>query len=213
MFHPRRRFLKTSVFFSAYMAGQLSQLSLAKAKGDDDLFKSGNGLYSQPWFEDGFLDLAEEIQLAAQDGKQLVIIYEQEGCPYCKELHQVNLKNPAIKKFMQENYRVIQLDIRGSREVTDFEGKTFSEKEFSRKWQVNFTPTLSFFPADPALVLNKKGKEAEAFRLTGFWKVFHFETVLRFVKSGAYKKDTLQDYLNERIKGLKETGKSVKIWD
>lgn len=213
MFHPRRTFLKAGVFFSAYMAGQFSNLSFARAKDDDSLYRSGNGLYSQPWFEDGFLDLSEEVQLAKEEGKQLVIIYEQEGCPYCKELHKVNLKNPGIKKFMQENYRVIQLDIRGSREVTDFSGKTMSEKEFSRIWQIHFTPTLSFFPTDPALVLNKTGKEAEAFRLTGFWKVFHFETVLRFVKSGAYKKDSLQDYLNKRIEGLKQTGKSVKIWD
>jgi thioredoxin-related protein len=61
--------------------------------------------------------------------------------------------------------------------------------------------------------MNKAGKEAEAFRLTGFWKVFHFETVLRFVKSGAYKKDSLQDYLNKRVEGLKQTGKTVKIWE
>lgn len=213
MFHPRRTFLKAGIFFSAYMASQVSNLSFALAKKDDNLYRSGNGLYSQPWFEDGFLDLGEEIQLAKEEGKQFVIIYEQEGCPYCKELHKVNLKNPAIKKFMQENYRVIQLDIRGSREVTDFTGKTMSERAFSRKWQINFTPTLSFFPADPTLVLNKTGKDAEAFRLTGFWKVFHFETVLRFVRSGAYKKGTLQDYLNKRIEGLKETGKTVKIWD
>jgi thioredoxin-related protein len=214
MFNPRRTFLKSGVFLGAYLAGQLSALSILRAKTDNDqLFKAGNGLYSQPWFAQGFLDLSEEIQLAAEEKKQLIIIYEQEGCPYCKELHKVNLKQPNIEKFMKVNFRVVQLDIKGSREVTDFNGKTMSEKEFSRKWQIHFTPTLSFFPANPALVMNKAGKEAEAFRLTGFWKVFHFETVLRFVKSGAYKKDSLQDYLNKRVEGLKQTGKTVKIWE
>lgn len=214
MFNPRRTFLKSGVFLGAYLTGQLSTLSIVRAKpGNDELFKGGNGLYSQPWFAQGFLDLGEEIQLAAEEKKQLIIIYEQEGCPYCKELHKVNLKHPSIEKFMKANFRVVQLDIKGSREVTDFNGKTMSEKEFSRQWQIHFTPTLSFFPADPALVMNKPSKEAEAFRLTGFWKVFHFETVLRFVKSGAYKKDSLQDYLNKRVEGLKQTGKTVKIWE
>lgn len=213
MLYPRRTFLKAGAVFGTFMAGNFYSLSLASAKDEAKLHKGGNGLYSQPWFEDGFLDLGEEVQLAANEGKQLIIIYEQEGCPYCKELHKVNLQNPSIKSFMQANFRVIQLDIRGSREVTDFAGKTYSEKEFARKWQVNFTPTLSFFPIDPKMVLNKTGKDAEAFRLTGFWKVFHFETVLRFVKSGAYKKDRLQDYITQRIQKLKDSGKSVKIWD
>ena len=214
MFNPRRTFLKSGVFLGAYFAGHLSALSLVRAKPEtDELFKAGNGLYSQPWFAQGFLDLGEEIQLAAEEKKQLIILYEQEGCPYCRELHKVNLKHPTIEKFMKAHFRVVQLDIKGSREVTDFNGKTMSEKKFSRQWQIHFTPSLSFFPADPALVLTKTDKEAEAFRLTGFWKVFHFETVLRFVKSGAYKKDNLQDYLNKRVEGLKQTEKMVNFWE
>ena len=214
MFKPRRTFLKSGLFFSAFVAGQLSRLPIASAKtGDDDLFKAGNGLYSQPWFAQSFLDLGEELQLAADEKKQLVLLYEQEGCPYCKELHKVNLKHPGIASFMKAHFRVVQLDIRGSREVTDFQGKTVSEKEFARQWQVHFTPTLSFFPADPSSVMGKSGKQAEAFRLTGFWKVFHFETVLRFVHSGAYKKDSLQDFLNKRIEKMNQDGEPVKIWE
>lgn len=214
MFNPRRTFLKSGVFLGAYITGQLSALSLVRAKpATHELFTAGNGLYNQLWFAQGFLDLNEEIQCAAEEKKQLIIIYEQKGCPYCKELHKLHLKHPRIEKFMKTNFRVVQLDVKGSREVTDFNGKTMSEKEFSRQWQIHFTPSLSFFPADPALVLTKTGKEAEAFRLTRFWKFFHFETVLRFVKSGAYKKDNLQDYLNKRVEGLKQTEKMVNFWE
>lgn len=194
-------------------AGALSGASTVSSLADSGVMVGGNGLYIQPWFEDSFLDLSDELNSAAEDGKQLVIIYEQAGCPYCKELHKVNLAEPVISKFMQKHYRVVQLDIRGSREVTDFKGKTMSEKEFARQWQINFTPTLSFFPADVKAVADKKGRDAEAFRLTGYWKPFHFETVLRFVKSGSYKDSTLQNYLSKRIESLKKQGRPIKIWD
>lgn len=194
-------------------AGVLSSGSTVSAIADGGVMVGGNGLYIQPWFEDSFLDLGDELKGAADDGKQLVVIYEQAGCPYCKELHRVNLAEPVIRDFMQKHYRVVQLDIRGSREVTDFKGKTMSEKEFARLWQINFTPTLSFFPADAKAVAGKEGRDAEAFRLTGYWKPFHFETVLRFVNSGSYKDSTLQNYLSNRIESLKKQGRPIKIWD
>lgn len=209
----RRTFLQAGALFGALLASGMRSVNLQAASNDEEVLKGGNGLYTQPWFEDGFLELGDEIKTAEADGKLLAIIYEQEGCPYCKELHKVNLRDPIIKEFMQKHFRVIQLDIRGDREVTDFSGKTYSEKEFCRVYQVNFTPTVSFFPPEASAVENKTGRETEAFRLTGYWKPFHFETVLRFVHSGSYKKDTLQNYLRDRLHELEKKGKQPKVWN
>ena len=172
-----------------------------------------NGLYIQPWFETSFLDLSEELEAASEHKQQLVLLFEQTGCPYCKELHKINFANPSIQAFMKQHFRVIQLDIKGSREVTDFTGTVLSERDFAQLWGIHFTPTLSFLPSTINKVQGKKGREAEAFRLTGYWKPFHFETVLHFVHSGSYKNENLQNYLSNRVEGLKKSGAKVKIWD
>lgn len=228
----RREFLKSGIAHVSLLLSGFAGLNLVMrgyglstavaAEGEQDAadqagkaaVKTGaNGLYVQPWFEDSFLDLGEELEAASLENKQLVLLYEQTGCPYCKELHRVNLARPEIASYMQQNYRVVQIDIRGSREVTDFKGTSLSEKDFARQAQIHFTPTLSFYPRRPAKVLGKNGKDAEAFRLTGYWKPFHFETVLRFVRDGAYKEENLQSYLGARLEALKKEGRPLPVWD
>ena len=207
----RRAVLKTGLILGPLLALAPPKSSFATQK--DEVLKGGNGLYVQPWFVDGFLDLAEELEEAEQDGKQLILLYEQAGCPYCKELHKVNFANDDIQSFMKKHFRLVQLDIKGSREVTDFSGQTMSERAFSQQWNIHFTPTLSFFPRQKANVMGKSGREAEAFRLTGYWKPFHFETVLHFVHSGSYKNENLQSYLSNRVKNMKKNGKQVELWN
>lgn len=207
----RRGFLLSGVAAGSMMAA--SGPALPATDDGAPVTIGANGLFTQPWFEDGFLDLKDELEEAISEKKQLVILYEQAGCPYCKTLHSVNLQKAEIASFMQKHFRVVQLDIKGSREVTDFTGAVMSEKAFSQHWQIHFTPTLSFFPRDAARVIGQTDRKAEAFRLTGYWKPFHFETVLHFVHSGSYKNDNLQTYLAARLQKLKAMGKKVKVWE
>ena len=87
---------------------------------------------------------------------------EQKGCPYCKELHQVNFVDPAIRKYLQANFVVLQLDIWGARPVTDFDGTEMSEKKLARRYGVRFTPTIQFLPASVAATEGKTGKRSKS---------------------------------------------------
>ena len=203
----RRLLLQAGVALGSFF------LSGCEAEPDVNIQTGANGLYIQPWFEDGFLDLKDELAEAHQEGKILTLLFEQAGCPYCLEMHKVNFMAPSIKDFMVKNFRVIQLDIKGSREVTDFAGQAVSEAQFAKQWGVHFSPTVSFLPREATRVVGQKGRAAEAFRLTGFWKAFHFETVLHFVHSGSYKNDDLQRFLNDRLDRLRSEGKNIKVWD
>jgi len=209
----RRKFIESIGLLGASLPFASTAIASPEKLDDEDVNKGANGLFVQPWFENSFLDLGDDIADANEKNKQLIILYEQTGCPYCKELHRVNFKHPDIKRFIQANYHIVQLDFRGSREVTDFSGEVMEEREFARRSQIHFTPTLSFFPQNPDDVAGKSGRAAEAFRLTGYWKPFHFETVLRFVRSGEYRDGNLQTYLRDRVKKLKQDGKSIEIWN
>ena len=46
------------------------------------------------WFEETFLDVREDVATAAKDGKRLMLYFWLEGCPYCKQLVEVTLRDP-----------------------------------------------------------------------------------------------------------------------
>ncbi len=144
-----------------------------------------DGLHIQPWFYESFLDLREDLADAEASGKRLMIMWEQRGCPYCKRLHEVNLRIPRVNDTIQRDFVVIQMNLWGDREVTDFDGEVLKEKELAEKWGVLFTPTVQFFPQTVAAGVS--GKEAEVVRIPGYFKPFHFYFLLRYAKTKGYE--------------------------
>jgi len=113
--------------------------ALAAELGDD-------GLHKAPWMRDTFKDLSEDLEEATAEGKRLLVIIEQRGCIYCTKMHEEVFVVPEIKALLEEQFFVVQLNMFGDVEVTDFDGTTLSEKEMMRHWSTLFTPTLMFFP-------------------------------------------------------------------
>lgn len=74
-------------------------------------------MYIQPWFHEGFLDLGEDFAEAEAQGKRLMVVWEQRGCPYCKRMHEVNLRIPRIVDMMKNDFVIVQLNLWGDREV------------------------------------------------------------------------------------------------
>src|SRR4051812_15685236 len=87
-----------------------------------------DGRYTQPWFLNSFLDLKEDLAESAEHGKRLALLWDQRGCPYCQEMHKVNLADPQVNAYIRDHFNVVQLDLFGSREVTDFDGSAMAEK-------------------------------------------------------------------------------------
>ncbi len=105
-----------------------------------------DGLHKQPWMALTFKDMAEDLQAAKDDGKRLAIIFEQRGCIYCKKLHEEVFSDPDVAAYIKANFVVVQMNLFGDEEVTDFDGEALSEKEMAGRWGVLFTPTILFMP-------------------------------------------------------------------
>ena len=139
---------------AALMATNVSAVEL----GDD-------GLHKTDWMQDTFKDLAEDLAEANAEGKRLMVMIEQRGCIYCTKMHEEVFPDPAIDAYIRDNYFVVQLNLFGDVDVTDFDGETLSEKDMAAKWGVLFTPTIMFFPeeveegmtAQQAAVVNMPG--------------------------------------------------------
>ncbi len=157
-----------------------------------------DGLYTQPWFMHSFLDLQEDLAEAADNGKRLAVIWEQKGCPYCKEMHLVNFADPEINAYVRDNFEILQLNIHGLRETVDFDGEVLDERSMARRWGIRFTPTVHFFPADPEVAAGQVGIEIEVARMPGYFKPPHFLAMFRYVREKAYEEKDFRAFLKRQ---------------
>ena len=161
----------------------------------------GDGLYHQDWFLQSFLDLKEDLQEAADSGKRLIVLWEQKGCPYCKELHQVNFVDPAIRKYIRANFIVLQMDIWGARTVTDFDGKELSREGSWRAATASASRRRSSScPPRSPRPSGKTGKALEVARMPGYLKPAPFLIMFRFVQEKAYENTNFRKYLRAALK-------------
>lgn len=171
---------------------------------------SDDGLHKQPWFINSFLELGDDLQTAAAEGRNLMIIWEQKGCPYCRELHYVNFQRAEIIDYIKAHFDVIQLDMFGAREVLDFDGEAMEERQLADKWGVQFTPTTQIFHAEKVGATSMK--EAEVFRMPGYLKPFHYISSLEYVVAQDYKNQNFQRYLQDKFEKLREKGIDPDVW-
>jgi thioredoxin-related protein len=172
------------------------------------------GLHVQPWFRSTFLNLKDDMVEAAAEGKQLAIIWEQKGCPYCLEMHRVNLRDPETVEYIKKHFFVVQLNRWGDREVVDTDGERTTEKKLGQKYRVQFTPTIQFLPKGKPLKDGKaSARDLEVWRLLGYWKPFHFQHTFVYVSEEGYNSEPdFQRWLQARARKYEAEGKEVKLW-
>lgn len=165
--------------FTAF-ALQLATAAQAAELGDD-------GLHKPDWLRATFKDMAEDVAEATDEGKRMMVIFEQRGCIYCTKMHEEVFPNPEIAALMAEKFFVVQMNLFGDEEVTDFDGTTLSEKEMAVRWGVVFTPTIMFMPEN-ADGLSNAGQDAVVSMPGAFGKYTTFN-LLNWVLEKGYDGD------------------------
>lgn len=176
-----------------------SSQALAAEVGDD-------GLHKQAWFAQTFRDIKEDMAAAKADGKRLVLMFEQRGCIYCKQVHEQVLTDPEVRDFIKANYMVVQYNLYGDEEVTDLDGEKLTEKTAARKWRVTFTPTIFFLPEESD---GKKDVGASTVAvMPGAFRKGTFLDMFQWIQKKGYDTDEdFQRYHARRIVERREAGK------
>ena len=179
-----------------WLAGAVSlgAIGVSGARAEEPVL-GDDGLYKQPWFIESFLDLSDDLEAAAKAGKRFVIMWELKGCPYCKETHFVNFARADISGYIKANFEVLQLNIIGSRKVTDFDGAEMSEKELAAKYGVRFTPTFQFFAERAAPLKALAPARREVARAPGYLRPDDFLAMFRYVREKAYESKSFRDFV------------------
>ena len=138
-----------AIFASSRVVGALFWvLLLSSSIGATAAEIGDDGLHKETWMRDTFKDLSEDLDEANAEGKRLMVIIEQRGCTYCKKMHEEVFPIERIADYIDAHFFVVQVNMFGDTEMTDFDGDALSEKDMVRKWGALFTPTILFFPSE-----------------------------------------------------------------
>lgn len=177
----------TTVLFAS--VGQAAEL------GDD-------GLHKTDWMRDTFKDLSEDLAEANDEGKRLLIMFEQRGCVYCTKMHKEVFPDPDVEAMIEDNYFVVQLNLHGDVEVTDFDGETLSEKDMARKWGILFTPTLMYI--DESVEDGRTAPEAAVAMMPGAFAKGTTLDLMTWVHEKRYLLDGDEDFQRYHARRIQE---------
>ena len=110
-----------------------------------------------PWFAQSLLHLPDDVAEAAREGKRVMLYFGQPGCPYCRQLMEVNFRQRAIVERMQRQFVALELSIWGDRDVTWTDGRATTEKKLAAQLKVQYTPTLIFLDEKGGIALRVNG--------------------------------------------------------
>lgn len=151
-----------------------------------------DGLHEEPWhIAQSFLELREDWLEAGQSDRHFALIWELKGCPACIRLHEGPLQAPDIRQQLTAHFAFLQLNIIGSRRVTDFDGLVMAESELAPRHGVEGTPTIQFF----ALPQDDESAPREVLRVSGVPEATELRRMIEYILSRAYLQ---QDYPSYR---------------
>ena len=131
-------------------------------------------------------DLKAEAADAKKASKRaIVVMYEFDDCPYCARMKREVLSRADVQAFYRKRFQVFQIDTRGDQQITGFDGKTMSEKEYARAAGIRSTPTFVFYSLDGTPLVTRTG---------GIYDPQEFMLLGEYVASGAYRSETFAKY-------------------
>lgn len=161
-----------------------------------------DGLHKPDWFVETFRDLREDLADANDQGKRLLLIFEQRGCIYCTRMHEEVYVDPEIERLLSEDFYVIQMNLFGNLEVTDFDGTVMEERDMARHWGVVFTPTMIFAPE--AAPESGGLRDSAVMVMPGAFERGSTRLMLEFVLEKGYEgEEHFQKYVARRLEEIR----------
>ncbi|MBI3042886.1 MAG: thioredoxin fold domain-containing protein [Betaproteobacteria bacterium] len=183
-----------------YVAGkQERKISFADYLARHAREPASGRLHDQPFFAKPPLDLDRSRRPAA---RPLAVLFEQQQCAACDELHQKGFAEPAVRALIGK-FDVARLELFGPERLVTPQGKATTAVRWGRELKVAYTPTVVFFDAG--------GREV--FRIEAYLKPFHLASSLDYVASGAYRdQPSFQRYIQARAEKIRAAGGRVDLW-
>ncbi len=147
------------------------------------------------FFEQSLGDFRAEIQAAQKAGKLgVLLMFEAEGCPYCRKMRQNVLNRQDVQSYFRQRFTAFSVDVLGDVPVTAPDGREMAEKKIAAAMKVRGTPTFVFLGPDGIEMARYAGatRDADEFMLLG-----------RYVADGHYRSQSFDQFRANATKGKK----------
>jgi thioredoxin-related protein len=178
----------------AFLTGVGGALALSSTAAMAKPILGDDGIYTQDWYLQSFLDFSSDLKDAVAAKKHFAVQWGERGCWACKRLHTVYFTDPKIESFVRTHFNVVVLDLYGAREVTDVFGTRMREKALAAHYGIRTTPAFQFFEM-------RDGKPAEVARMPGLLAEPKFFAMFQYVASGAYEQVSFEQWLARPTNG------------
>jgi len=166
------------------------------------LLNSKNKTTSTKLNQDKELFIASNNFSRKNSSKKMAIFFESTNCGECDITHNTLLKNKDTRKLLKE-LDVYQVDLNSNKNIATPKGMILNIKEWTKQLNISNTPTIIYF--------DEKGDEI--IRVEALFKTFHFQSIIDYVVSDAFKTEKeFQRYLTIRAHDIREKGIDVDIW-
>jgi len=183
----------TPIFTSAFFIYTLFFISLwsATTSAAERGEITGGAPHELPsWFKESFLEIADDVEEATDENRHVMLFFHLTNCPYCNRMLTESFEADPLKSYIQDNFDVIVINIKGDRDVAFNEEISVSEKALAEQLNVFATPAIMFLNQDNKAVARVDGYRAPA----------RFQQVLNYVSKKAYSDNTsLNDYINKNL--------------
>jgi len=177
--------VRVGIFFC--ILGALSMVSALAADKPTGKITGGIAYEFPDWFKKSFLFIKEDLDEASAKGKHLMLFMHLTECPYCARTLNENFRTGEIKEFIEKNFDVVTLDVFGGKSVEWLDGKTYTERDLTRKLKMVTTPTIAILDASGKIVL----------QINGFRTHTTMRQTLEYVQGKHYQNQSFAAYMEQ----------------
>jgi thioredoxin-related protein len=104
-----------------------------------------NAADSSQFFDQSLGDFKADLADALKEGKKgMLIMFESEDCPFCRMMKSQILNREDVQTYFRKHFAIVAVDVLGSVTMSDFSGKTLTQKDYARVQKLRGTPTFVF---------------------------------------------------------------------
>jgi thioredoxin-related protein len=128
----------------------------------------------------------EGMARASKEKKHVVIDFYTSWCRWCKVMDKETFSDPAVKKFLADNFVTIRIDAEDRKETLSYRGEEYSPFSLARKFGVSGFPSLAYLDREGNLVTV----------VPGFVPAKTFLPLLQYMEKECYKQQmTFQEFM------------------
>ena len=136
--------------------------------------------------EISWYSMQEAQELAAENGKKVLVYAEAVWCTYCKKMEKEVFPRQEVIDSLAKYYYPVRVDIESDKKLI-FNDQTMTGSQFAQKYRVRGTPTFFFIDGKGEILVAQPG----------FIPHDVFTNLLTFVGSDAHKRVSFEEYNEE----------------